>query len=228
VAAMEEKNVKVWDAPVRLFHWALVLLFAFMFFTGKMKGNWMDWHLPAGYAILALILFRIVWGFVGSTHARFASFFAGPSRGLAYARNLLTGGPAHSAGHNPLGGWMVVVLLLAILVQVVTGLFGNDDISIEGPLAKLVSKSVSDRMITIHYWNFYVLLALAGIHIAAVLFHWLVKKENLIGAMFTGVKRLPADAAQAVAAARFASPWLALVVLLVAALAVYLVVKRPF
>jgi cytochrome b len=225
---MEEKLVKVWDAPVRLFHWALVLLFAFMFFTGKMKGNWMDWHMPAGYAILALILFRIVWGFVGSTHARFASFCAGPSRSLAYAKNLLGGGPAHSAGHNPLGGWMVVILLLAILVQVVTGLLGNDDISIEGPLAKLVSKAVSDRMTTIHYWNFNLLLLLSGIHIAAVLFHWLVKKENLVAAMFTGMKRLPADAAQEAAAARFVSPWLAMVLLVVAAIAVYLVVKRPF
>jgi cytochrome b len=225
---MEEKHVKVWDAPVRLFHWALVLLFAFMFFTGKMKGNWMDWHLPAGYAILALILFRIVWGFVGSTHARFTSFCAGPSRSITYARNLFTGGPAHSAGHNPLGGWMVVVLLLAILVQVVTGLLGNDDISIEGPLAKLVSKSLSDRMTTIHYWNFNLLLVLSGIHIAAVLFHWLVKKENLVGAMFTGVKRLPEDIAREAATARFSSPWLALVLLVVAALAVYLVVKRPF
>lgn len=225
---MNEKAVKVWDAPVRLFHWALVLLFAFMFFTGKMKGNWMDWHMPAGYAILALIVFRIVWGFVGSTYARFGSFLSGPARCIAYAKALVTGGPAHSAGHNPLGGWMVLILLVSLLVQVVTGMLGNDDISIEGPLAKFVSKALSDRMTTIHFWNFNLLLVLCGLHIAAVLFHWLVKKENLIGAMFTGVKRLPEDAAREVSAARFASSWLALVLLVVAAIAVYLVVKRPF
>lgn len=225
---MNEKPVKVWDAPVRVFHWVLVLLFAFMFFTGKMKGNWMDWHMPAGYTILALVIFRVMWGFVGSTYARFGSFLAGPGRCIAFARRLLSGGPAHTPGHNPLGGWMVLVLLLALFTQAVTGMLGNDDISVEGPLAKFVSKAVSDRMTTIHYWNTYVLLSLVAMHVLAVLFHLLVKKENLIGAMFSGRKLLPEDAAQEAASARFASPWLALALLLVAAVAVFIVVKRPF
>jgi cytochrome b len=219
--------VKVWDAPVRLFHWLLVLLFAFMFVSGNLKGDWMEWHMRSGYAILALVLFRILWGFAGSTYARFSSFLAGPLAGIAFAGKLLARTPAPSAGHNPLGGWMVLALLLALLFQVGTGLFANDDILIEGPLAPLVSKAVSNQLTSWHYWNTNVLLALVAVHLLAVLYHAVVMKENLIGAMFTGLKRMPADAAGNVVA-RFTSLWLALVLLAVAAIAVYLIVKRPF
>lgn len=219
--------VKVWDAPVRLFHWLLVLLFAFMIFSGKSGGDWLEWHMRAGYAVFALVLFRIVWGFTGSTYARFSSFLAGPSACLRFARKLLAGAPAPSAGHNPLGGWMVLVLLLALLFQAGTGMFANDDILSEGPLASLVSKTMSDRLTGWHYWNSNLLLLLVTVHVFAVLYHMLFMRENLIGAMFTGVKLLPADAAGNVAA-RFASPWLALVFLLLAALVVFLIVKRPF
>ncbi len=222
-----EAYVKVWDAPVRLFHWVLVLLFAFMFVSGNLKGDWMEWHMRSGFAILALVLFRILWGFAGSTYARFSSFLAGPSAGIAFAGKLLARTPASSAGHNPLGGWMVLALLLALLFQVGTGLFANDDILIEGPLAPLVSKAVSNQLTSWHYWNTNVLLALVAVHVVAVLYHAVFMKENLIGAMFTGLKRMPADAA-GVMMARFSSPWLALVLLAVAAIAVYLIVKRPF
>jgi cytochrome b len=223
-----EMGVKVWDEPVRLFHWLLVLLFAFMFYSGKAGGDWLEWHMRAGYAILALVLFRILWGFAGSTYARFSNFLASPSACLQFAKKLLTRAPAPSAGHNPLGGWMVLVLLLALLVQTGTGLFANDDLLAEGPLAALVSKATSNQLSTLHYWNFNLLLVLAAVHVLAVLYHLQFMKENLIGAMFTGVKHLPADAAAGSTPARFASPWLALVLLLVAAFAVYLIVKRPF
>ena len=222
-----ETQVKVWDAPVRLFHWLLVLLFAFMFFTGKSGSDWMEWHMRAGYAILALVLFRILWGFAGSTHARFTSFLSGPAACIECLKHLMARKPSPYPGHNPLGGWMVLVLLVALLVQTGTGLFANDDLLSEGPLAALISKATSDQLTVIHVWNFNLLLALAGVHLIAVLYHAGFMKENLIGAMFTGVKRLPADAAGG-AVARFASPWLALVLLAVAAFAVYLIVKRPF
>src|SRR3954453_3114317 len=94
------RAVKIWDLPVRLFHWVLVALFLFSFLSGKMKGNWMEWHMYSGYAILALVLFRIVWGFTGSTYARFSSFLAGPVAGYRFARKLLSRSPAHVAGHN--------------------------------------------------------------------------------------------------------------------------------
>ncbi len=223
-----EFGVKVWDLPVRLFHWLLVLLFAFMFFTGKSGSDWMEWHMRAGYAVLTLVLFRILWGLAGSTHARFSNFLAGPSACLGFAKKLLKGAPAPYAGHNPLGGWMVLALLLALLFQASTGLFANDDLLSEGPLALLISKAMSDRLSTLHSWNFNLLLLMAGVHLAAVLYHAGFMKENLIGAMFTGVKQLPADASAGSAPARFASPWLALVLLLAAACAVYLIVKRPF
>jgi cytochrome b len=222
-----ETPVKVWDAPVRLFHWALVLLFAFMFFSGKSGSDWIEWHMRAGYAILALLLFRLMWGFAGSTYARFSSFLAGPSACLACLRHLMARKPSPYAGHNPLGGWMVLVMLLALLFQASSGLFANDDLLSEGPLASLVSKAVSDRLTSLHSWNFNLLLLLAGVHVLAVLYHAGFMKEKLVGAMFTGVKRMPADASGGVEA-RFASPWLALVLLAVAALAVYLVIKRPF
>lgn len=225
--AAGEKPLKVWDAPVRLFHWALVLLFAFMFFTGKSGSEWIEWHMRAGYAILALLIFRILWGLFGSTHARFASFLKGPAAGIAFARKLMSKGAATSLGHNPIGGWMVVALIAVMLVQAGTGLFANDDLLSEGPLASSIAKELSDRLTSFHSWNFNLLLLLAGVHVAAVLYHWLVKKENLISAMFTGVKKVPADHAEA-APARFASAWLALALAVLAALIVFLIVKRPF
>ena len=222
-----ETQVKVWDAPVRLFHWLLVLLFAFMFFSGKSGSEWLEWHVRAGYAVLSLVLFRVLWGFFGSTHARFGSFLSGPAACIECLRHLMKRTPSPYAGHNPLGGWMVLVLLLALLFQAGTGLFSNDDVLFEGPLASLVSKAMSDRLSGWHAWNFNLLLLLAGLHIVAVLYHAGFMKENLIGAMFTGVKRMPAAAAGS-AATRFASPWLALALLCVAAFAVFLIVKRPF
>jgi cytochrome b len=180
-----------------------------------------------GYAILALLFFRILWGFFGSTYARFSHFLTGPNAWIECLRHLSKRTPSPYPGHNPLGGWMVLVLLLGLLFQVGTGLFSNDDVLFEGPLASLVSKATSDRLTGWHSWNFNLLLALAGVHVVAVLYHAGFLKENLIGAMFTGVKRMPAATAVG-ATGRFASPWLALVLLAVAALAVYLIVKRPF
>jgi cytochrome b len=221
-------TVKIWDLPVRLFHWTLVGLLAFLFWSGKTGGNAMEYHMYAGYWVLALVLFRVMWGFAGSTHARFAGFLAGPSRGIAFARQLMSKSSAAVAGHNPLGGWMVVALLVSLLVQTGTGLFSNDDIAAEGPLFPLISKALSDKLSTIHSWNFNLLLALSAVHVAAVLFHVFVKKENLVSAMFTGMKKLDADEAARVPAARFVSSWWALGLFVLAFVAVVLIVKRPF
>lgn len=185
----------VWDIPVRFFHWALVLLIAFSWLSGEME--WMEWHMYSGYAVLALLLFRILWGFFGSTHARFGDFIYGPGAVIAYIRTLPSRTAAKFAGHNPLGGISVVLILLCVLVQTGTGLFSNDDILTEGPLYKHVTKELSDWLTTIHKYNFNVLLALIGVHIAAVLYYLLYKSENLIKPMFTGRKNLPAGAAPA-------------------------------
>src|SRR5712671_6045913 len=120
------KKVRVWDLPVRLFHWTLVVLLMTSFFSGRAGGDWMKLHFWSGYSILALLLFRIAWGFVGSTTARFGHFVKGPGAGIAYARGLFGTKAEPDIGHNPVGGWMVVALILGLLVQIVTGLFATD------------------------------------------------------------------------------------------------------
>jgi cytochrome b len=212
--------VPVWDLPVRLFHWLLVLLLGFSWLSGEME--WMEWHFYSGYAVLTLILFRILWGFVGSTHARFGDFLYGPAALVDYLRALPSRSSKKFAGHNPLGGISVLLILLCILVQTATGLFANDDILYEGPLYKHVSKELSDLLTTVHKWNFELLLVLAGVHIAAVLYYLFWKSENLVKPMFTGRKPLPPGAVPP----RMASPWLALLLLAACAGAVWFTVTR--
>jgi cytochrome b len=212
-------KVKVWDAPVRVFHWLLVLLLIFQYVT--VKTSYMTWHMYGGYTILVLLLFRIIWGFVGSTHARFGDFLYGPAAMFAYVKTLPRREAAKFAGHNPLGGLSVLLMLLAVLVQAVTGLFANDDVLTEGPLVQWIAKETSDWITTIHRYNFYVIVGLAAAHILAVLYYLLYKSENLVKAMFTGYKTLPA----APAGTRMAGAWLALVVLAIAAAAVYFLIN---
>jgi cytochrome b len=193
-------TIKVWDAPVRLFHWLLVALITVSVSTGYIGGNLMRWHVWSGCAILGLLIFRLLWGFAGSTTARFAHFVRGPRATLGYARGLLARAPSHTPGHNPLGGWMVVLLLASAALQAGTGLFSNDDIATEGPLYDLVSKATSDAISAVHQANAVVLLTLIGLHAAAVLYYLWYKRENLLRPMITGRKEIPA---QPLAALRF-------------------------
>jgi len=215
-------TIKVWDAPVRLFHWLLLALVTLSVSTGYLGGNLMRWHIWSGCAILGLLIFRLLWGFAGSGTARFAGFVRGPRAALGYARGLLSRRPSHTPGHNPLGGWMVVLLLASALLQAVTGLFSNDDIATEGPLYDKVSKATSDAITAVHTTNAVVLLALIGLHVAAVLFYLLYKRENLVLPMFTGVKRV---SAQALPPARFAGVPRALALAAVAAAALYAILN---
>lgn len=214
------QRVLVWDAWVRLFHWAVVALVAFSWWSGTEGGTVMEYHMLSGYAILALVLFRLLWGLVGSTHARFSDFLRGPRTVAAAARELFSRRPMPYAGHNPVGGWMVVALLAALAVQAGTGLFANDDIFIEGPLYRHVSKATSDLLTRVHHWNFNVILALVALHVAGVLYHRIAKRENLVAAMITGRKHLPAAPP-----ARFASVWTALGALAASAAVVAVVVN---
>ena len=127
------RRVKVWDLPVRIFHWTLVLLIAFSWWSGKEGGNVMQYHMWSGYAILTLVLFRVVWGFCGSSSARFTGFVRGPRAAIAYLRTLTERRAGAHLGHNPLGGWNVVLLLVCILIQAGTGAFANDAIVPQGP-----------------------------------------------------------------------------------------------
>lgn len=184
---------RVWDWPVRLVHWAMVVLLIALVITAKMGGNAMDWHVRAGESMLALVLFRVVWGFVGTRHARFTNFVRGPGAMLRYARSVMR--PPHEihVGHNPVGGWMVIALLLTLLIQASTGLFSNDDIATDGPLARWISKDLSDSISGFHLRNAWVVVALASAHIAAVLLYLVALKENLIKPMLHGAKTLPAQ-----------------------------------
>src|SRR5277367_3105280 len=182
---------RVWGLPLRIVHWLMVAVLIVLVATAKIGGDAIDWHIRAGETMLTLVLFRILWGFLGSHHARFASFVRGPRVVLAYARSLLRPRHAVFAGHNPLGGWMVLLLLGALLVQASTGLFSNDDIATEAPLARFIGKDLSDLISTFHRLDAWFVLALAGVHVAATLFYLIRFKENLIGPMIDGVKQLP-------------------------------------
>lgn len=215
------RAVTVWDLPTRLFHWTLVLLMIAQWWTAEQSST-MNWHLWGGYAVLMLVLFRLIWGFIGSETARFSHFVRGPGAALEYFKALLCGATPHYHGHNPMGAWSIVALLLLLLIQAVTGLFANDDIMIEGPLYDWVSKGTSDWLTTVHKLNFNLLLALIALHLSAVFFYLLVKRENLIHPMLSGQKQVPPE--QADSAPRMATPWLGLAALAVAAAAVWLLV----
>jgi cytochrome b len=216
------KTVVVWDLPTRLFHWTLVALMIAQWLTAE-ESSTMDWHVWGGYAVLALVLFRLIWGFVGSETARFSDFVRGPDAALEYVRALLRGETPHYLGHNPLGAWSIVAMLVLLLVQAGTGLFANDDILIEGPLYAWVSKDTSDWLTTIHKLNFNLLLLVIAVHLSAVLFYLLVKRENLIHPMLSGRKHLPPERLHS--APRIVSPWLGLAVLVGAGIAVWLLVR---
>ena len=215
------RSVLVWDLPTRLFHWLLVIFVIISFVTGNIGGNAMQYHEWGGFAILALLLFRLVWGFVGSRESRFVTFVYGPSAVISYARMLLRRNSVHYLGHNPLGGWSVIALLFTLLVQAVTGLFANDDIITEGPLFDWVGKATSDWLTKVHKLNQQVIIALVCVHVAAVLFYFFYKRQNLILPMITGVK--PWHGAETEPAS--GRTWLAVLIAGLAALAVYLLVR---
>lgn len=227
--AREEQPVPVWDLGVRVFHWALVLLVITSFVTmkaaTKIGANAMTYHAWAGYAILTLLLFRIVWGFVGGTHARFASFIRGPGAVIAYMKGMFDrAGHKQSAtlGHNAMGGLSVVAMLLVLLFQAGSGLFTNvEDYGFEGPLYKWVGKELSDKLTSLHHFNEKFIIALVILHIAAILFYLLFHKENLVRPMVTGVKRVAGNVAQS----RHGSAALALVLLAASGIGVYFLVN---
>jgi cytochrome b len=184
------KSVLVWDLPVRLFHWLLVSLMIVAWIAAEEGGGWMVWHLWCGYGVLTLILFRILWGFFGSHYARFSDFIYSPRQVIHYATHLFRPFNLHYIGHNPIGGWSVVFLLTFSLIQAVTGLFADDDIVTQGPLANWVSGEISRWLTSIHKLNFDILLILIGLHLSAIAFYWIVKKQNLVLPMLTGRKTI--------------------------------------
>jgi cytochrome b len=211
-------SARVWDLPTRLFHWTLVALIALQFATAEFGFLSMDWHYRFGWATLALIVFRIVWGFAGSQTSRFADFVRGPEAIARYVRQEWLGqaevenstNPHIHIGHNPLGGWSVLVMLLCVLSQAVSGLFTSDGIDEDGPFVDAVSNATVNLATRVHHWGETVLLVLISLHVAAVLLHWAFKRDNLIASMITGDKRVGTPAPL-----RFVSAWRALVILVI-------------
>ena len=215
--------VRIWDLPVRLFHLLLVLLVIALFVTGKLGGNWLEWHKRAGFSVLGLVTFRIIWGFAGSHHARFANFVRGPKTMLAYLKSLANKDAPHYAGHNPLGAISVLAMLTLLLVQAILGLFSNDDVMLEGPYAVMVSKALSDQLTGLHKLNGDFILVLIGLHLVAIAFAYFYKKENLIVPMFTGDKKL--SATDAISAGQRPA-WLAWLIGVCVAIATYLLLNK--
>ena len=186
-ASHPDQRVRVWDAPTRLFHWSVVCLI-FISWLSADQG-YMTVHLWSGLSLLALLLFRLGWGLMGTTTARFSDFLHPPRKVLSYLRTQARGEKPLHAGHNPAGGLMVMVLLAALAAQVTTGLFANDGLKFAGPLALFVSDDASDGLTRVHGIIFNIILALIWLHVVAVGFHYFVKGENLVGPMVSGSKR---------------------------------------
>lgn len=210
------RRVLVWDLPTRLFHWSLAAAVCVSVGTGLTSH--MTWHLRSGYAVLTLVVFRLLWGLFGSESARFARFLRSPAAALRHLRHLMRAEPDHETTHNPAGGWMVLVLLLIVLAQALTGLCANDGVMTAGPLANVVGDDWSD---TLTHWHAAILKPLlfiaVGAHMFAVLLYFLAKGQDLVLPMITGRKSLPAT----VRPPAMRHPMLALVLLAAIAVGVW-------
>jgi cytochrome b len=211
--------ILVWDFPIRIFHWLIVALVAAAYATWRL--NWMVWHGWIGDAVLTLVLFRLLWGFFGGETARFSRFIASPRTVLEHLKHSFRREPDHQVGHNPAGGWMVVLLLALLLVETLTGLYVANDIADEGPMTEIVPARAADAIASAHAIVWDVLLAAIVLHVLAIAGFAAVKGQNLLRPMVTGTKVLPAS----VAAPRAGSPARAGLLLLGCAVAAALLIN---
>jgi cytochrome b len=189
-------TIRVWDLPTRLFHWLLAGCVIGLVVTGSIGGNWMNWHLRMGYAVLTLLLFRLVWGFIGGHWSRFANFVYAPSSFVAYLRGQAR--HEHRVGHSPLGALSVFALLLILAAQVSTGLMSDDEIAFFGPLVRFVSGDTVS-MATSYHKNVgkFIVIALVGLHLLAIAYYKWIKKQALVRPMVVGDKQLTVQAPSA-------------------------------
>ncbi len=182
-------RVRVWDLPTRVFHWALAVSFLGLIVSGKIAAGAMPWHARFGYLVASLLLFRSIWGFVGGRWSRFGSFVHSPRSILRHVRGH--GDPKHAVGHNPLGAMSVWALLLFLMAQVATGLFSDDRLEFSGPLSAFVSESTVKLVTSYHrYVGQRVLIGLVALHLGAIAYYRLRRKQDLIGPMLRGDKQL--------------------------------------
>ena len=216
------ENVKqqylIWDLPVRLFHWLLVVAIAGSWYTSEQGSELIDYHMLFGYLIMGLVLFRVIWGVVGTKHARFSQFYPSPTRIKGYLRSGSEQGNSF-AGHNPLGSLAVFAMLSLLILQTVSGLFIDDDVFSSGPYHGSVSKSIEKVMSFLHHNVFDVLTIFIGLHLLAIVYYGIRKKQKLIKPMITGKKE--ADSVNQADAIKHSKLLTALVLALLVALFVY-------
>lgn len=217
-------TVRIWDLPTRLFHWLLAVSVIGLIVTAKVGGDAMNWHFRLGYVVFALLLFRLVWGFVGGRWSRFASFFPTPARLGRYLRGRAR--PEDHAGHNPLGAFSVLAMLLVLAAQVGTGLFSDDDIAFAGPLTGLVAGSTVRAASSYHKdVGQLLVIGLVVLHLLAIAFYFFAKRKNLVRPMVTGDKTRAEVGGVTAATDGFRRRALALVLIALAAGVVTWVVK---
>ncbi len=213
----------VWDLPLRAFKWLFAASILASWATAEAGFGWMKWHIRLGFWMIGLLTFRVLWGFVGPRHARFASFLKGPRHMWHHVRGIagLDDEDGYTVGHNPLGGVMVIILLLLVSFQVATGLFATDDIAWTGPYYPTVSNATAEFLTHLHRLNFNLIWAAIALHVAAIIFYGLVKRHNLVMPMITGYK--PAHRVPTHEAIPHSALWRAFVVMIVSAFVVYAV-----
>jgi cytochrome b len=188
----EQMNVRVWDLPTRVFHWVLALSVTCSVVSAHIGGNALVWHMRLGYLAFTLLAFRLLWGLVGGRWSRFASFIYAPGTVLRYLKDASRPGEHHEVGHNPLGAFSVFGLLAILVVQVATGLFADDEIATTGPFNKFVTSATGLVLTGWHKgWGQGLIITLALLHIAAIVYYRLGKKQDLVRPMLTGDKTLP-------------------------------------
>jgi cytochrome b len=211
------KKYLIWDLPLRLFHWCFAFTVFGCWYTAEQGADMVEIHMQLGFVTLGLILFRIVWGFVGTRHARFTQFIPSPKRLVNYLTPFKTN--EASPGHNPLGALMIVVMILLVTAQAVSGLFINDDIFSAGPYYGTLTQNVEKLMFFIHHNTFDFMIAAIILHIFAVSYYWLIKKQNLIIPMITGKKS--ADLVKATDAISHSKLLLAIILVMLCAVFIY-------
>ncbi len=206
-------KVRVWDLGLRLFHWFLVLGILNQFLTMEFgEGSYTEWHFRVGFCILGLLIYRIIWGFIGSESVQFSTFLYSPSNITSYLKSLPSTTYHQYLGHNPVGGLSAILLLLVCAAMAVSGLFISDDILWEAPFYNAVSNDISDLMYTIHHWGEKALIGIVAMHVAAIVFYRWRKKAKLTTSMVTGNMQLQSEQE---ALPKMRSNWLSVLLLVI-------------
>ncbi len=214
----------VWELHTRLFHWGLVILFTAAMITGLLgEMDWMEWHVWIGYGLLGLMIFRLLIGIVGRDYSHFSHFALSPKKVIDYLRG---NSEHHYLGHNPAGSWMVIFMLLAITLQALSGLLTTDDFFVEGPWVYWFEEKWVSLAGNIHHFNWQILLGLAAMHLLAIVYYQLVKKESLARAMLTGHKTHKAENPPTSVAVRLPL-WLQMLLMALAAGFTWCVIELP-